>query len=294
MTELTIISDELLQKFDAQIKSIRFPDDLIEWGLTISTMTITCQLDTEFNITNIGKYLEMSSKDIISVKYGDETEGTRALVFKKINKPKKKKKKHKSFYNQATVKINSSRKEKPTNIKLFKNGSLQMTGCNSVESAIECLNKLCIELTRNKAIIDVKNLSFISKPFVTNPTQVGADKINDFKIGMINSNFKIGFRIDRDKLYEILIQSNVECTFEPCVHACVSIKYNYNDERNISVFVFESGAVIITGARNKDQIVDAFRFITCILCENYNNIVVENIDGILQREEIRDLLTLTN
>ena len=58
------------------------------------------------------------------------------------------------------------------------------------------------------------------------------------------------------------------------------------------MFVFASGAVIITGAKNKYHIIDAFRFITKILCENYNKIVITDIKNLLERDDIQDLLCM--
>jgi hypothetical protein len=56
------------------------------------------------------------------------------------------------------------------------------------------------------------------------------------------------------------------------------------DIARISIFVFESGAIIITGAKMRDHIVQAYKFITKKLFEHYNNIIKEEIDGLLSSD----------
>jgi len=63
------------------------------------------------------------------------------------------------------------------------------------------------------------------------------------------------------KLYNKLISQKYECKYDPNNHASVDIKYVINDEKSISIFVFESGAINITGANDCTQVVDAYNFI---------------------------------
>jgi TATA-box binding protein (TBP) (component of TFIID and TFIIIB) len=277
--------------------------DTLPNGLKISTMTITCRFDTQFRINNIGKYLDLSENSVLSVKYknkeGDSCMRSLIPVKKKAKKRKsknkpKKKKESKVFYNQATVKIKTTTKEKPINVKLFKNGSIQMTGCNSIENAVECMAILCQEFKTEKGVLNKKMNKIKNITFVTNLDNLNVKKILDFNVGMINSNFDIGFKVDRDALYEIMLSNNAECTYEPCVHACVNIKFDYKGIKNISVFVFESGSIIITGARDKDQIIQAYRYITAKLCENYNTVIKKDLDAILLRKDVKKMVFEAN
>jgi hypothetical protein len=64
--------------------------------LKISTMTITCQLDTDIYIENIGKYIELSHTGINTVGIGNNA--VRSIL--PIKKRTKRAKNKKSFYNQ--------------------------------------------------------------------------------------------------------------------------------------------------------------------------------------------------
>ncbi|AYV81850.1 MAG: TATA box binding protein [Harvfovirus sp.] len=250
--------------------------DQLPEDVSISTMTITCKIKTEFNVANIGRYIDLKYNGIVTVKHGanDDKTTNRSLIFKKQTAQKNKKKK-KSFYNQITILIRTKKCSKGTNIKLFTNGAIQMTGVKSVEGMSEALTQMFNELKVVKAIVNPKANKIIEKPFVKNRDILDIKNIFDLKICMINSNFDVGFNIDRDKLYDLLNGNNIECTFDPIIHACVNIKFEHTD-KTISIFVFESGAVIITGARTGTQIVAAYTFINKYLLKHYNYINKNN------------------
>ena len=183
----------------------------------------------------------------------------------------------------------SSIDNKMLNAKIFKNGSIQMTGCKSIPGCIDVLNIICKEFAKMKAIIDPDSLAkIILKPFVSNAEAMSLDKINDLKICMINSGFNIGFCIDREELYKVLSDANVECKCDLDNHACVNIKYNYKDRKKVSIFVFASGAVIITGANNCNHILEAYEFITIKMVDNYQKI--KNVSNISNSQDIRKFL----
>ena len=223
--------------------------------LKISTMTFTCQLNTDVYIENVGKYVDLRLDGINTVKIKNDM--VRSIIPVKLN-PKKIKKNKKSFYNQITLKIATPNKKKPVNVKLFENGSIQMTGCICIEDCVYVLEQVCYEFKKVKGILGNNN-KITSIHFVKNCDVLDIDKIQDIKIVMINSNYKIGFNINRSELYKALLLDGIDCTFEPCVHACVNIKYTYDENNIISIFVFESGAIIITGAKNKDHIIKAYK-----------------------------------
>lgn len=246
------------------------PNDMM-----ISTMTVTCALDTEYNLDNICKYIDLNHTSIISVRYGDpqDERTNRTLVPEKAYIVQRKKNK-KSFYNQATFKI-KTKKSKIINLKLFKNGSIQMTGVKNMDGSIEALSKLFDELKKVKYIVQVdKNnkRSLVKKEFANNMAAIDIGKVLKYKIAMINSNFNIDFNIDREKLYHIMVKDGIECAYDPIIHASVNVKFNHPD-RKISIFIFEKGSIIITGAQTCMQIKMAYDFINKYLLSNYMKVI---------------------
>ena len=256
--------------------------------LNISTMTVNCEFDSTFVIENIGKYLQLSKNRIVTVHTSD---GKRTLIEDK-KKAKKKKKERGVFCNQASFKVMSKYKTngKPVDVKLFKNGSLTLTGCNGLDTCVEIIEILCDELSKVRAVLDMKSKKIVEKPFANNIKNLNIENMGNFKIRMINTNFDIGFKIDRDSLYQIMLNENIECIYEPCVHACVNIKYYYNGVDKVSIFVFASGKIIITGGKTKDQIYGAFNFINEKLFGNYKEIIKSDLNDLLKSEGL-DMLT---
>ena len=256
-------------------------------NIKISTITITCKLETDLFLENIGKYIELSDDDICYVKYGDDIKNVRSIIKTKPKKSKKKKKVKKIFYNQVTLKVKSIN-DKLINIKLFKNGSIQLTGCKNYTDFSSVINTICIKL-RDIMGIKTKN-KIILKPFASNIENLDIIKIKNFNIRLINSNFRINHKIDRAKFADLLEIQNIDCSYEPSRHAAINIKFKSNDNNSnnttISIFIFESGAIIITAAKNKNHIINAYKFITEKIKENYNNILkkdITNLNMILNR-----------
>ena len=147
-------------------------------GISISTMCASCKLNTRLNIPNIEKYLQLNSDDVLTVKMNKER--TRSLITIK-NKPKRMKKEETKtkqkdtsknhFYNQITVVVRVNQgptkdlNEVPKiNMKLFKNGSVQMSGCKSIKNINFALNKLISKLKEVKAKIEDGKI--IEKTFI--------------------------------------------------------------------------------------------------------------------------------
>jgi TATA-box binding protein (TBP) (component of TFIID and TFIIIB) len=268
-------------------------------GIGISTMCASCKLNTKLFIPNIEKYLELNYDDILTIDPSDKTK-KKTLLNLKI-KPKRQKKieiKNKEnaknyFYNQITVviRINNEvtdgevvdiNKEPKINLKLFKNGSVQMSGCKTVKDINIVLNKIIYRLKETKAKIE--DSIIIDKDFIESPKDI---TILLFKIDMINSNYRVNMNIDRSKLYNLFFKKKMKVIYEPCIRACVIIKYvptvNNNENKEISIFIFQKGNIIITGAKSRLHIIEAYNFITNILITHKNDIIKleDNDDNIL-------------
>lgn len=272
----------------------KLPDDVF-----ISTMTICCKMNIQFNVHNIAKYIDLKPDGIISICYGkdDDPFTNRTLIQKKKKKKKIIKKKPKrEFQNQISLNVMiESKKTKPINIKLFKNGSIQMTGCKSEENVIDVLSKIFLELQTVKAVIDKKTMKVLEKPFINDASKLKLDNVDNITIGMINSNFIYPNKIDRLKLFNLLVKENVECRYDPSIHAPVNIKFNCKD-KSISILVFEKkGSILITGAKNCNHILEGYNFINKYLLTNHKKILksnfnISNINNILKNTSIKKIM----
>lgn len=258
-------------------------------GISVSTMCASCKFDTKLNITNIKKYLQLNSEDILTVKQNKED--MRTLIVTKA-KPKRTKKTESkipkkdttknAFYNQITVVVrvdNGVAKDLDLvpriNMKLFKNGSVQMSGCKSLYNINMALNKLIVKLKEIKAVFENNKIS--EKTFIEEPEKI---TVKDFKIDMINSNYQVSMQIDRNKLYNLLQKKKIKSSYEPCNRACVIIKYipeaDNKEMKEVSVFVFQKGNIIITGARSRSHIISAYNYMNDILLTHKDDIIKKN------------------
>jgi len=124
--------------------------------INIATITLCCKIpDCDLNITNIGQYLQIDDKILgIKYKYGDLNimKGMYSTTIYKKSKGKKLDKVNKRlFYNQVSIIVNNG--DKSINVKVFKNGSLHMTGCKSEDDAYKVL-KILLEKFKNMETTD--------------------------------------------------------------------------------------------------------------------------------------------
>lgn len=281
-----VLSDDLLQlEKNIEISKVR-----------ISTMTVLCDLGVQINLdsfyNNIHAYHnEEKDYKIVSLEYMENPA-------KGVPKQKKKKqsqanaklvKRRKSFYNQATIIMDYI---KTINLKLFRNGSIHITGIIDEEQGKRAVGFLCDEI---RAVYE-------KDPTITNGdiAQLG---LANWDIVMINSDFCCNFKIRREKLYEILdSRYNLVVNYESDNYPGVKTSFYWNVRdtdksgickckigktcsgkgrgtlaegdtcRKITISIFQSGKIIITGARDKAQIDDAYNFITNIFREYFHSV----------------------
>lgn len=177
------------------------------------------------------------------------------------------------FGNQVTIKSSQDK----VSIKIFKNGSIQMTGIKSVEAV------------QNKVRDVTKFIASIYGREI---------QAYDTKIVMINSDISLGIQLRREHLCSFLRikYPKLIFSFEPCIYQGVIIKYMHNEDadcatngvctcpegvkcngkgrgdgagrcRKISIIVFHSGSVIITGAVSMQQLHIAKGFLLGVIDE---------------------------
>lgn len=290
----------------------------IPYDVNISAATITCQLPMLINVENIGLYFDKFDSVIVGKKYGTRVINNLVSVKRMKMMKKKKKKIKKNFFNQVSIIVRTctlmglkpeevSLKDslKTVNIKLFSNGSLQMTGCKHLSNINKSLEILFEKLKEVKVILN-ESLEYIEKSFVEDIDKLYLKYIRNFCIQMINTNFNMDFQINRTILYDLLVNKtiddykkdndnlikaninqldillkdlNLDVTFDPIIHACVNIKYylKTNKTKTISIFVFESGSITIAGANSSDEILEVYDFINKFILINYNKLSTKNI-----------------
>lgn len=240
--------------------------DKVRTFVSMSTITLTCKINTEFYVLNIFKHMPLIKNRIVTIKYGDDKIRTLIPIKKKQRKTTKRKK---LFLNQVTLVVKTDPK-RLLNIKLFRNGSLQITGCKNFEHFANDITIMFDEIIKTIKVADT------TIEFVRNPELMNISSIHEFAIRMINCNFNAGFEIDRCLLYYSLRTNNINAIYDSCTHASVNIKYS-KDGIVSSLFVFESGCVIITGITTVEQLIDTYNFIIEYFNNNYNKIVKINI-----------------
>jgi TATA-box binding protein (TBP) (component of TFIID and TFIIIB) len=186
------------------------------------------------------------------------------------------------------------------NIKLFKNGNIHMTGIRCIEDGEKIIHIVADEIKRIFKMHDTDNINIIEKLEDIVP--------GNFIVRMFNSGFEFPFEIRRKSLHQILINDkyNNICSFEPLSYPGVKLQYFYNEfnskknglckckkmcfgkgngiqENNckkITIAIFESGSVIITGANTISQIDESYIYIQKVVLENKDTIKKQKLPDI--------------
>jgi len=186
------------------------------------------------------------------------------------------------------------------NMFVFTSGKTKVAGCTSTNQIVNAMNLLIKCLSKYLGDEIPEYLGIKSKEFkIVSQTPV-----------MINSDFKNSFEIKRFEL-DILMRDKYRLisTYEPCTHPAVIIKYYcnnshddssgrclcrdlYNNDffckgrgdatkeggcKSVTILIFQSGKVIITGGRIIEQVRKAYNYIKNVLKENKK--LIERIEN---------------
>jgi TATA-box binding protein (TBP) (component of TFIID and TFIIIB) len=251
--ELCIALDKLFEQFPNYSIPIGYPDE----GL----------LKIEYGEKAIGH----SSRDILSKR--------------KVSKN--------SFFNQSTIVVRKYKEDnsgfKEVNIKLFANGGFQMTGITSEE------------YSRNVLSWVINLFNTFETPISTKPLSV-----EKFSVQLLNSDYKMNALVRRDELHKLLSQKyRLFSTLETTIYQGINTKYYYNEKslrkngicwcdkccngqgdgkelgmcKRITIAIFQTGSVIITGARNMSQLDEAYEFINEII-KNHCSEVLKPVNAV--------------
>ena len=93
---------------------------------------------------------------------------------------------------------------------------------------------------------------------------------------LINSNFRCGYFIDREKMYNILkYKYNINTTYDACSYPGIQCKYLLENNLTISFMIFRTGSVLIVGKCNEKILNVIYTFLKKIFHEEYHNIYHE-------------------
>lgn len=246
--------------------------------LRISTMTATCNFSNDIDLEKLYKDIEINSfvTFIEFANYPIKGFNPKSISDKKASKKK-------VFYNQITI-ILQIKPGIMINVKIFNNGAASITGIKDRILATESLEKL----------------SNIFNEILDNEY-----KLKDVDIVLINSDYHLGYQVKRDELHRILINECKICSsYEPCIYPGVNSKFFWNNTKfdskypgkcicskscngkgtgsgdgkckKITISTFQSGSVIITGARNMEQIKDSYNFINNVFKKYYTKLKKKN------------------
>ena len=176
-------------------------------------------------------------------------------------------------------------------MKIFKNGKITMSGCKIREDGL-CTIKILERFIKNYP--ELFENETLRKNF----------KIEDFKTTNVVANYEVNFKIDRERLFDIIRQKYdfLYVSYKPTIYSGVKLYVYYNSNKlkqngicecpnkyctitkkktsghglkqckKITIAFFHSGKILITGSRNITQTTAAYNFINNIIIEEANNI----------------------
>lgn len=197
---------------------------------TVSTITITASLNTK-------KVCRDSMLIALSLVHGDGplTAG---------NKKKNKRKLESEFFNQVTLHHGTK------SIKVFNNGSMHVTGCTSPLQFLDVASAVCAMMT------DVAG--------ITTSVEDQTIQVTEFQVQMINVNFGAGRQLYLKGLQTKCTEMGYTASYDPDVYPGLNVKLPIG-ERRVTILMFKSGKVIITGVKTACELDTAHVMITSIL-----------------------------
>jgi hypothetical protein len=269
--------------------------------LIVSVQSAKAKMTHAFDLNKLAENITSNidfknAKDgVVGVFYKDIHNG-------EIKKPKPRKKG--AFPNNMALLIKSSTHTgKKIHMKIFKNSSISMVGCKVKE--------------------DGSSVCKILEQYIANQPDLFEDEkerkkfsINNFETTMVNSNYSVGFKIDRTRLFDFLNKkhSYLFSSYDSAVYAAVKIGFYYNSNKikqngicncpnsnctldktssgkgsgnginqckKVTIAVFESGNIVITGGRNLIHAQEAYKYFNQIIKNNAKDFALINIDDIV-------------
>jgi len=164
---------------------------------------------------------------------------------------------------------------KEFHVKVFNTGELEIPGIQSDAMFEAILDQLIRTL----------------QPYVHNVTLQYQE--NSVKIVLMNSNFRCGFFINRESLFDILkMKYNLQAIYDPCSYPGIQCKFYYNPDigvqngcqiseenkhlysniKTVAFMIFRTGSVLIVGKCEEHILMQIYEFLKIVLSNEYETI----------------------
>lgn len=190
-----------------------------------------------------------------------------------------------AFDNQVTV-VYRLRSGYSPNVKIFRNGSIHMTGIKTLEDGerivdvvAETVNKIVRDQAEEQEKLEQSDQS-IERP-------ESQTKERNFIVRMINCDFSVPFKIRRKELHNLLVDHYMNtCSYQPetypgvklqyfcntnncngicqCTRACIGKGFG-NECKKVTIAIFASGKMLITGATTFDHVNETYAYIVRVI-----------------------------
>lgn len=266
--------------------------------IRISTMTQVASLNTLIDLASLFQSLPKDgTKAMTYAIFGYEAKGESGKKKKVLgDETVAGKARKRYFFNQVTLHVQV---EKQINMKVFNNGGIQMTGLRSAKQGSDAIATLIQYVGALAPELQEKIFVETRSPITVNPRMV-----------MINSDFDLKMKIDREKLHRHIVSSGQYSSYSPEIYPGVNIKYYYNLAKQqdgvcncegvcdgkghdgackkVTIAVFRSGKVIITGGQTMDHLYTAHTFICKFIKERPDTQVIEVAETTAKAKIISD------
>jgi TATA-box binding protein (TBP) (component of TFIID and TFIIIB) len=222
-----------MKEHDAMLSAIS-PTDF-----DVSTMTVVVHLSiansTRIDLYNLVNWIEDPDNVVYTNHMGH-------LLDTEV-----KKKTEETFYNQITLRVIDALGKKA--VKIFVNGVLHITGAKTIKDAVAISHTICVMLEQ---ALDLEDFVLI----------------NELRVCMINTNFCTNVPLRLTEVKRLLTSElNTPCSYDPEGYPGAGFKH-----KNVSIFVFATGKIIITGGKSFDDIFAGYHFVTSFLNANIDRL----------------------
>lgn len=229
-----------------------------------------------------------------------------------------KKKDCENFYNSCSIIVKASPTDKCVNIKLFNNSKITLTGSKKEMDGFNACKILLDEIKKEKeCFLKQEELNFDEiRVDGYQITMINSDFNTNFKIDLISLLNIINKKNEENMVgVKTGVLNNLFAKFEPEKYRGLIIGFYWNSSRmdnqdgicrckckctgkgkgnghgegqckKITISIFKSGSVIITGGKLVKQIEDAYYFINELFKNHYGDIVKMSILDFMDEDEL--------